>query len=114
MDIPGVAEHWELEVNPLMQEMHAAHREDDYFNPQEHFPTKPSKTSSPFRTRVLLGEIVDYPHETTERSDYPSLLATGPLPTMMVPCWAQQFLEPRAVRYRNHSGSSMFQQLYFY
>ncbi|XP_049296804.1 homeobox protein araucan-like isoform X1 [Anopheles funestus] len=35
MDIPGVTENWELEVNPLMQEMQSAHREDEYFNPQE-------------------------------------------------------------------------------
>ncbi|KAL1386829.1 hypothetical protein pipiens_012775, partial [Culex pipiens pipiens] len=34
MDIPGVNDGWELEVNPLMQEMQA-HREDEYFNPQE-------------------------------------------------------------------------------
>lgn len=33
MDIPGVNDGWDLEVNPLIQEM--AHREEEYFNPQE-------------------------------------------------------------------------------
>ena len=42
MDIPGVNENWELEVNPLMQEMQAAHREEEYFNPQEVSAVTPS------------------------------------------------------------------------
>jgi hypothetical protein len=33
MDITGVNDDWDLQVNPLMQDMQ--HRDDEYFNPQE-------------------------------------------------------------------------------